>query len=160
MFWSDFTYNRVLAGTYTSIVSVLVKKTRYSVDVFDSNRPKRTLLAPSEPFNFTRISSNSKSVEIEAFLWSERVLMKHRHINAGQTSVKYEILVFCTMPFLCVWGMKHNVLMWDSCLKIQDEIKQGRKKTKDENRWVDEQCNGSHAKSISCRLNIFYLAHA
>lgn len=41
-------------------------------------------------------------MEIEAFLWSERVLMKHRRINAGQTSVKYEILVFCTMAFLCV----------------------------------------------------------
>lgn len=55
-----------------------------------------------------------------------------RSIPAGRTSVKHDILFFCLseMACFCAWGMKHSnrkVLKWDSCLKIQDEIKQGRK---------------------------------
>lgn len=48
-----------------------------------------------------------------------------------------------------------GALEWDSCLKIQDEIKQGRKKTMEENRWADEDFDGSHSKCVSRRLNIF-----
>lgn len=54
--------------------------------------------------------------------------------------------------------MEHSnrrVLKWDSCLKSQDEIKPGRKKTMGENRWADEEVDGSHSKCVSCRLNIF-----
>lgn len=96
---------------------------------------------------------------MEALWHSECVLMKRRHISAGQTSVKYDILFFCIskMACLCAWGRKHgnrSVLKWDSCLKIQNEIKQGRKKTMEENRWADEESDGSHSKCVSCRLNI------
>lgn len=49
----------------------------------------------------------------------------------------------------------NRTLERDSCLKIQDEIKQGGKKTMEENRWADEDFDGSHSKCVSCRLNIF-----
>lgn len=59
------------------------------------------LLAPSNLLHFSRLSTHSSSLEMEALGRSECVLMKRRRVSAGQTSEKDDILFFCISKMAC-----------------------------------------------------------
>lgn len=153
MFWPGFTHKNVQAGTNA--------RPMRRVDLFASNRPRRTLLAPSNLLRFSRLSTNSRSLEMEALGRSECVLMntpppasvQDRHLRRS-----YSLLLhFQDGLFLCVRngtqppqraevGQLFKESRWDQA---------GKEDNNGENRWADEEFDGSHSTCVSCRLNIF-----